>query len=183
MLNPLSRSKSAPNTVNFEGGRAFTQTAKLELVSVLLTTFLEDEFYRTEKQTTEKIRELITKVGDPRFVAKAALYARNTYGMRSVSHLVAGELAKSVKGALDEKLLRSGRAPPGRRHGDARLLPRGLRSSLAELPEEGSRRGAGSVRRAPSREVSPRARRLQDGGRGQPRSPDGHAGALQAGPW
>lgn len=98
ILNPLSRGKSAPNTVNFENGRAFTQTAKLELVSVLLTTFLEDEFYRTEKQTTEKIRALITKVGDPRFVAKAALYARHTYGMRSVSHLVAGELAKSVKG-------------------------------------------------------------------------------------
>jgi hypothetical protein len=36
------------------------------------------------------------RVGDPRFVVKAALYARNTYGMRSVSHLVAGELAKSV---------------------------------------------------------------------------------------
>ncbi|HVZ64137.1 MAG TPA: TROVE domain-containing protein [Opitutaceae bacterium] len=99
ILRPLSRGKSAPNTVNFEGGRAFAQTAKLELVSVLLTTFLEDEFYRTEKQTTEKIRELVTKVGDPRFVAKAALYARNTFGLRSVSHLVAGELAKSVKGA------------------------------------------------------------------------------------
>lgn len=98
ILNPLSRGKSAPNTVNHEGGRAFTQTAKLEFVSILLTTFLEDEFYRTEKQTIEKIRELIVKVGDPRFVAKAALYARNTYGMRSVSHLVAGELAKSVKG-------------------------------------------------------------------------------------
>jgi len=98
ILNPLSRGQAAPNTVNMEGGCAFAQTAKLELVSVLLTTFLEDEFYRTEKQTTEKIRELITKVGDPRFVAKAALYARNTYGMRSVSHLVAGELAKSVKG-------------------------------------------------------------------------------------
>lgn len=99
ILKPLSRGKSAPNTVNFEGGRAFTQTAKLELVSVLLTTFFEDEFYRTEKQTTEKIRELIVKVGDPRFVAKAALYARHQHGMRSVSHLVAGELAKSVKGA------------------------------------------------------------------------------------
>mgnify|MGYP001549210517 CR=1 FL=1 len=98
ILNPLSRGKTAPNTVNFEGGQAFTQTAKLELVSVLLTTFLEDEFYRTEKQTTEKIRELIKKVDNPRFVAKAALYARNTYGMRSVSHLAAGELAKSVKG-------------------------------------------------------------------------------------
>jgi len=98
ILKSLSRGKSTPNTVNLEGGRAFTQSAKLELVSTLLTTFLQDEFYRTEKQTTEKIRELIKKVGDPRFIAKAALYARNTYGMRSVSHLVAGELAKSVKG-------------------------------------------------------------------------------------
>ncbi len=98
ILNALSRGRSAPNTTNLAGGRAFTQTAKLELVSVLLTTFLEDEFYRTEQQTTAKIRELIGKVGDPRFVAKAALYARHTHGMRSVSHLVAGELAKSVKG-------------------------------------------------------------------------------------
>lgn len=98
ILNVLSRGSPAPNTANFAGGRAFTQTAQLELVSVLLTTFLEDEFYRTEKQTTDKIRELIVKVADPRFVAKAALYARHPYGMRSVSHLVAGELARSVKG-------------------------------------------------------------------------------------
>ena len=99
ILKPLSRGRSAPNTVNYAGGQAFTQTARLELVSVLLTTFLQDEFYQTEKQTTEKIRALIVKVGDPRFVAKAALYARQAHGMRSVSHLVAGELAKSVKGA------------------------------------------------------------------------------------
>ncbi|HRE82085.1 MAG TPA: TROVE domain-containing protein [Opitutaceae bacterium] len=103
ILKALSRGKSEPNTVNFEGGRAFTQTAKLEFVSILLTTFLEDEFYRSEKQTTEKIRELIAKVDDVRFVAKAALYARNTHGMRSVSHMVAGELAKSVKGATWSK--------------------------------------------------------------------------------
>jgi len=99
ILHPRSPGPAAPNTVNYAGGRAFTQSAKLEFVSVLLTTLLEDEFYRTEQQTTAKIRELITKVGDARFVAKAALFARHTYGMRSVSHLVAGELAKSVKGA------------------------------------------------------------------------------------
>ncbi len=98
LRNPLSGGQSAPNTVNYENGRAFAQTAKLELVSVLITTFLEDEFYRTEKETIEKIRALIAKVGDSRFVAKAALYARHTCGLRSVSHLVAGELAKSVKG-------------------------------------------------------------------------------------
>ena len=99
ILPRLSRKSSAPATVNYAGGRAFTQTAKLELVSVLLTTFLQDEFYRTEKQTMDRIRELMGKVGDPRFTAKAALFARNTYGMRSVSHLVAGETAKQVKGA------------------------------------------------------------------------------------
>jgi hypothetical protein len=99
ILPRLSRKSPAPDTVNYEGGRAFTQTAKLELVSVLLTTFLQDEFYRTEKQTMARIRELMGKVGDPRFTAKAALFARNTYGMRSVSHLVAGETAKQVKDA------------------------------------------------------------------------------------
>lgn len=99
ILKSLSRGMSAPNTANFEGGRAFKQTAKVELVSLLLTTFLQDEFYRTEKQTTARIRELINEVNDPLFVAKAALYARHNYGMRSVSHLVAGELAKRVKGA------------------------------------------------------------------------------------
>jgi len=93
----LARKQSMPNTTNFEGGRAFTRTAKLELASVLLTTFLQDEFYRTEKQTVDRIRTLMSKV-EPQFSAKAALFARNTYGMRSVSHLVAGEVAKSVKG-------------------------------------------------------------------------------------
>ena len=98
ILNILSRKPTVPNAVNLAGGRAFSETAKLELVAVLLTTFLEDEFYRSEKQTTERIRELITKAGNPRFAAQAALYARHSYGMRSVSHLVAGEIAKRVKG-------------------------------------------------------------------------------------
>jgi len=94
----LSRKRTVPNAINYAGGAAFAEPARLELASVLLTTFLEDEFYRTEKQTIERIRELISKVGNPRFAAQAALYARNSYGMRSVSHLVAGEIAKRVKG-------------------------------------------------------------------------------------
>ena len=97
ILSALSRKTGTPNTTNFEGGRAFTQSAKLELASILITTFLEDEFYRKEKATVARIRELMGKV-EPEFSAKAALYARNTHGMRSVSHLVAGEIAKGVKG-------------------------------------------------------------------------------------
>jgi 60 kDa SS-A/Ro ribonucleoprotein len=95
-LRALGRAQ--PDTVNLAGGAAYAQSARLELVSLLVTTFLEDEFYRTEAQTVARLRELIVRVADPRFVARAALYARQTCGMRSVSHLVAGELAHSVKG-------------------------------------------------------------------------------------
>lgn len=100
ILPSLRRSASpAPDAINLAGGLAYAQSARLELVSLLVTTFLEDEFYRTEAQTVARLRELIVRVADPRFVAQAALYARHACGMRSVSHLVAGELAKSVKGA------------------------------------------------------------------------------------
>ncbi len=101
ILSSLRRSAPpAPDAINLAGGRAYAQSARLELVSLLVTTFLEDEFYRTESRTVARLRELIARVADPRFVAQAALYARHACGMRSVSHLVAGELAKSVKGAV-----------------------------------------------------------------------------------
>lgn len=75
----LSRKATVPNTVNYESGRAFIQTAELELVSIMLTTFLEDEFYRTEKQTTARIRELIGKVT---IRAKDQVARFNTLGNR-----------------------------------------------------------------------------------------------------
>lgn len=84
-------------TVNLAGGKAYKQTDKLEFVSILLTSFLKDQFYKSENDTAEKLVDLIGKL-DKRFVAKTAVYARTKFGMRSVSHLVAGEIAKNVKG-------------------------------------------------------------------------------------
>ena len=45
------------------------------------------------------MKTLIAQTDDPRFVAKAALYARTQAGLRSVTHLAAGEIAQAVKGA------------------------------------------------------------------------------------
>lgn len=86
------------DTINKAGGQAFRLTPHYELAFILLTTFLEAEFYKTPAQTMQTIRNLMVKTNDPVFVAKAAIYARTVYGMRSVSHLVAADIAKGVKG-------------------------------------------------------------------------------------
>lgn len=85
-------------TENLAGGEAFIESPKLELVSHLLTSFVKDQFYRKQEDGLKRLREVISAIPDKRFVAKAALYARNQFGMRSVTHVVAGELAKAVKG-------------------------------------------------------------------------------------
>jgi len=50
--------------------------------------------------TIEQLKELkeLCECVEPRFLAKLALYARNEGNMRSVSHVLAGEVAKRVKG-------------------------------------------------------------------------------------
>lgn len=92
-----SPSKSVRVT-NAAGGPGYSQSTKLELVSILLTSFLQDQHYRSGNATLLRIKELVAAT-DPLFAAKAAVFARNEFGMRSVSHTVAGELAKLVKGA------------------------------------------------------------------------------------
>lgn len=82
---------------NFAGGDSYSQNPELELVSILLTTFANDQYYRSSDETFERIKHLIL-LCDKRFVAQAAIYARTEFGMRSITHVVASELAKYLKG-------------------------------------------------------------------------------------
>lgn len=84
-------------TTNLAGGEGFVMTPELELVSALLTSFLEDKFYESGKTRQNRIEGLLSKV-DPLFAAKASVYARTEFGMRSVSHVVAGWISMNVKG-------------------------------------------------------------------------------------
>ncbi len=86
------------DTINLAGGEAFRESPKLELAALMLTATLADGFYRAGDQTVARARELIAQNADKKFVAKAALYARQEAGMRSVTHLAAGELAQQIKG-------------------------------------------------------------------------------------
>jgi hypothetical protein len=97
-FNFLKLRRPRGQTTNFAGGEAFVETAKLEFASLLLTTTLTDEYYRGANTAAARVKELVAQIGDKKFAAKAALYARKEAGMRSVTHLVASELAHAVKG-------------------------------------------------------------------------------------
>lgn len=94
----LSVAERPGDTINFAGGEAFQQSAKMEFASILLTSFVKDQYYREAGDTLARVKELLDTV-DSTFAAKAAIYARDEFGMRSISHVVAGELAHRVKGA------------------------------------------------------------------------------------
>jgi 60 kDa SS-A/Ro ribonucleoprotein len=93
----FNQATQGTKTENLAGGEAYVQNPKLELASVLLTSFVQNEFYRSADDTIRRIKELLNQV-DHKFAAKATIYARTRFGMRSISHVVAGELCQRVSG-------------------------------------------------------------------------------------
>ena len=87
-----------PTERNFMGEMAFKMEDKEELISTVMTTFLQDEYYEKEATKIARIQELLKKV-DPLFAAKLAIYARNQGNLRSVTHFIAAEIAKYVSGS------------------------------------------------------------------------------------
>lgn len=108
-LNKKAVSKNTPTTVNRAGGAAFSQSPELELASILLTSFFAggDTFYEGHDERLDRLASAIDRV-DPLFAAKAAVYARDRFGMRTSSHLVAAALgAKKFvgKGRFFDKIV------------------------------------------------------------------------------
>lgn len=91
-----------PTEVNQMGERAYKLSAKDELVSTVLTTFLNDSYYEKQKEVVSRILKAADDC-EPLFVAKLAIYARTQANMRSVSHLLAAHLANRISGAAYAK--------------------------------------------------------------------------------
>jgi hypothetical protein len=84
-------------TQNFAGGQAYKESAQFEFVSMLLASFANSTFYEKADDRFERMETAISSI-DPLFAAKAAVYARRTYGMRSITHIAASKLAPSISG-------------------------------------------------------------------------------------
>jgi len=98
----FSKTKKKPfyepaDTINLAGGPAYKQSPKLELVSLVLSTFLNDSYYESANGTLARLLALLNGE-DSKFAAKLALFARNECGMRTVTNVIAAMVAKLVKG-------------------------------------------------------------------------------------
>lgn len=86
-------------TENLAGGEAFAESKELELVSLLLTSFVADKFYESKGQNLKRLGDLVSELKDKKFAGQAAVYARTEFGMRSITHALTGELfRKNDKG-------------------------------------------------------------------------------------
>lgn len=96
-FNLTKPSTSVPNAINLAGGVAFKESDKMNLLSIALTSFVANKFYRKDEQEVAEVIRLLGKV-DPLFSAKVALYARKEGNMRSISHVIAVFLAPYLAG-------------------------------------------------------------------------------------
>jgi hypothetical protein len=90
--------KPTTKTTNLAGGEAYKASDELSLVSLLLTSFVSDQFYRKSDQSIEELKKLIKSIKNKEFIAKSAIFARDEFGMRSITHALAGELTSELSG-------------------------------------------------------------------------------------
>ena len=96
-MSKFNQKSRGTKTINRAGGSAYKESDKLEFISLILTSFLNDHFYESSQTQLERMKSLVMNL-DSKFVAKTAIYARNEFGMRSITHAIMGELAFKVKG-------------------------------------------------------------------------------------
>lgn len=96
-MSRFNTQKQSAKITNLAGGQAYSQSPELELVSIMLTSFAQDQFYKSSNETFARLISLIIDC-EKEFVAKAAVYARTKFGMRSITHVVASELAIHARG-------------------------------------------------------------------------------------
>jgi len=79
-------------TQNHEGALAWEMDVRAELYAAVVTASLSDTFYEKANTRLHRIKELVAQ-NEPLFVAKLAVYTRTHMHLRSVSLVLAAELA------------------------------------------------------------------------------------------
>lgn len=93
-----SKKTSSTLTSNLAGGTAYKESNKLALASLLVTSFLTNKAYESEQQISTRLETLYKDLlkEDKTFFAKASIYARDKFRLRSISHLASAILGEGV---------------------------------------------------------------------------------------
>lgn len=78
---------------NHEGAKAWAMNPEMELYTAVVTASLSAQFYESEVERLERIRELMHKVA-PEFIAQLAIYCREQMYLRSIPMVLTVELAR-----------------------------------------------------------------------------------------
>lgn len=99
-MSKFNTPKERKTVTNYVGAKAYKRTAKVDLVNAVVSSFMEDSYYEKAEKRVSRVSELVKKVAekDPVFVAKLAIFTRDSMNMRSSFHVLVGELAKHHKG-------------------------------------------------------------------------------------
>lgn len=84
-----------PQAISYEGGAVYEKSCVDEWMNMLFSSFMEDKFYESALDQKKRFFNLTQNMADKygyEFVAKAAVFARNELGMRSISQALAGWL-------------------------------------------------------------------------------------------
>jgi len=94
----LSGNSNEALVENLAGGLSYKLSDINKIISILLTSFVNDQYYRSSNKLISEVKELVNNIEDKEFLAKLAIYARDKFGMRSISHVLASELANHISG-------------------------------------------------------------------------------------
>lgn len=90
-----TKEKAVPSALSHEGGAVYEKNSFDEWINMLFSDFMETGFYETHRIRQERFAELtdiVINTYGAEFAAKAAIFARNELGMRSISQFVAAKL-------------------------------------------------------------------------------------------
>lgn len=95
-----SRKTNSNVTINYEGAKAYKNSPKRELLSLVSTCILQDMFYETADDRIERVKNLVKEISkkDSVFIAKLAAFARNELYLRTIPIILIAELAENHNG-------------------------------------------------------------------------------------
>jgi hypothetical protein len=95
--NSKQKKSIRPDTLNKENFPAYSRKPELDLVTRLLSSFVNNQYYSSTNTQIKELVSIIDEIKDKKFIAQATIYARDEFNMRSITHVMMCELIRNIR--------------------------------------------------------------------------------------